>query len=764
MRSDEDQAIAVVLAAGHGQRMQPITSWIPKPLVSIDGCPILISNVKHLYAAGFRRIYVVYGRPTSVIPDFLATTDLAGAQVECVFQKEQRGTGDALLTAMNACGDFEHCLLMVGDTLYPQGYIADIWSHYACSNLDACLLLKELPFHQLARSSLVVLDDRRMVRSVIPKPAPNTIRSHKSRLADASLHVYGCLFKDYLERTTLSGTGELEIAGALSNWIADGGRVGGLVRPVAQHVTTVQDFVIHNLPFGRRLVALSEIERAIDDASDEDISGHVRSLSQDDLPFAYRRLKALASQPMDHIRRARTLAIISELLRVHACPLASAAAHCSDDNNGTLSPIERIARLEQRLEDQGFSPEICHHLAVSYARYSNEIVSENALAAALSRAVDTAQSTHFAQMVTVDIPARIAFSSSQGSDLSYVIEEKSAVILNCAIKVGGQYPGHIVIERIPEKRVDLWACDNDARASITDFDDLLAPVACDDRTILLRSGLRFSGIVTPERYLSLEQWLASSGGGFRVELRCSVRQGSGLGCSAILAAGLIRGLRDFAGLETSMEELLARAYCCERSYGRSGYQDVIGGAMGGMKLIQADATTGLFAPKIERIELVPELCKGIREHLLIFYTGRPHLNSPYLLTIPAKYFTRSGDYLFAYENGKQLTYAMAKALHRGDWKTMGNLVSEYWDDREYFEEGVTPDSAAIHRERLKLWSHGTALCGSGHGGYMMVVLREGCREDVTRYLRSCGVQPEDILDFEIAEHGIQSHVDGAAGV
>jgi D-glycero-alpha-D-manno-heptose-7-phosphate kinase len=228
-----------------------------------------------------------------------------------------------------------------------------------------------------------------------------------------------------------------------------------------------------------------------------------------------------------------------------------------------------------------------------------------------------------------------------------------------------------------------------------------------------------------------------------------------LGCSAILAAGVLRGLREIAGLPTDLPQLLARTYLCERVYGRSGYQDIIGGAIGGVKLIEADARTGLFCPRVERLPLSAEKMAAVSEHVVLFHTGQARQRSPYLLTIAAKYFTRSADYMHAYQNGKQLTYAMRDALLTGDWQRLGELVSDYWEDRESFEEGVTPEHAGKLRRQLQPYSYGTALCGGGHGGYMMVILRRGAREAALRYLSSQGIKADQVLDYRLTGEGLR---------
>lgn len=748
MRKSKRSVTAVILAAGHGERMKPITDWIPKPLVPVNGTPILISNIQTLSQCGFERIVVVYGRPTEVIVDFLSSAELGNVEILYAFQKEQRGTGDALLTAMNFAPATESYLLIVGDTVYPKEYVTAVWDRFASDDMDGSLLLKKLPFHMLSGSSLVVLDTQGLVSHMISKPAPNEIRRFKSNLADASLHVYSRGLRDYLSSIPLSAHGELEVTSALNAWRADGAKIAGVVGDAPTHVTTLEDFLLHNLRFGGRLIAIRRIEEAVSSGADTDLSGYVRMLHRGDLPFAYSRLKKLGNQLQDPMKRARALAITSEVFRSNSQGVDAAATN----------PADAFAQLENQILEGRANRLNCHHLAVAYGQQANELLGEAAFTAAIAKVAAVGEPTEYRSGVKVRMPARLAFSSSQGSDLSCIIEEKSAVILNCALKVNGREPGTVTIERIPDRRIELVAGNLRASGSIEDFDGLYGDISKQDPLILLKSGIRFSGIFNPDAGIPLDQWLSECGGGFKIGLDCQIGIGSGLGCSAILAAGLIRGLREFAGLQTTDVELLARGYCCERFYGRSGYQDIIGGLTGGVKLIQADAATGLFNPRVDSLPIEQQQLDGLVSNLAVFHTGKPHVRQPYLAAIPAKYFMRSGDYMFAYENGKQLTHAMAEALQNGDWEHLGLMMAEYWDDREYFEEEVTPDAARRFRKDLSDLTYGTALCGSGHGGYMMAVARPGKMDQILAYLASQGISGEQVLDFAVAEDGIRTEL------
>jgi MurNAc alpha-1-phosphate uridylyltransferase len=51
-------ATAMILAAGRGERMRPLTDHTPKPLLVVGGKPLIVWHIEHLHAAGFSRIVI----------------------------------------------------------------------------------------------------------------------------------------------------------------------------------------------------------------------------------------------------------------------------------------------------------------------------------------------------------------------------------------------------------------------------------------------------------------------------------------------------------------------------------------------------------------------------------------------------------------------------------------------------------------------------------------------------------------------------------
>ncbi len=62
---------AIILSAGYGKRLRPLTDRIPKPLVPVGGKPLIVHHLEKLAASGFREIVINLGHLGSKIPDAL---------------------------------------------------------------------------------------------------------------------------------------------------------------------------------------------------------------------------------------------------------------------------------------------------------------------------------------------------------------------------------------------------------------------------------------------------------------------------------------------------------------------------------------------------------------------------------------------------------------------------------------------------------------------------------------------------------------------
>lgn len=65
---------ALILAAGYGKRLQPITSTMPKSMVEVNGTPLLINTLNILAELGFNEVGVIIGHMADYIKNAVGTT------------------------------------------------------------------------------------------------------------------------------------------------------------------------------------------------------------------------------------------------------------------------------------------------------------------------------------------------------------------------------------------------------------------------------------------------------------------------------------------------------------------------------------------------------------------------------------------------------------------------------------------------------------------------------------------------------------------
>src|SRR5208282_3791637 len=108
---------AVILAAGKGTRMGDLTANLPKPMLQVEGKPVLEHIVEGLRdEAKIQDVFIIIGWQGHVISDYFGDGRRLGVQISYGEQKVQDGTGKAPEVAREWLG-VEPFLLVSGDIL-----------------------------------------------------------------------------------------------------------------------------------------------------------------------------------------------------------------------------------------------------------------------------------------------------------------------------------------------------------------------------------------------------------------------------------------------------------------------------------------------------------------------------------------------------------------------------------------------------------------------------------------------------------------------
>jgi CTP:molybdopterin cytidylyltransferase MocA len=111
---------AVVMAAGEGRRLRPLSERWPKPLLPIDGRPVLATLLRELAAAGIERAWIVVGHLAEQVEELVGDGAAWGLDARIARQPEPLGSADAVQRALKA-GAGPPLLVTGADTVFRRG-------------------------------------------------------------------------------------------------------------------------------------------------------------------------------------------------------------------------------------------------------------------------------------------------------------------------------------------------------------------------------------------------------------------------------------------------------------------------------------------------------------------------------------------------------------------------------------------------------------------------------------------------------------------
>jgi len=97
----------MILAAGRGERLRPLTDTTPKPLIEVGGKPLIVHHLDNLARAGFTDVVINLGWLGEQIPEALGNGNRFGLRIR--YSPEPPG-------ALETAGGIVHALEMLGDT------------------------------------------------------------------------------------------------------------------------------------------------------------------------------------------------------------------------------------------------------------------------------------------------------------------------------------------------------------------------------------------------------------------------------------------------------------------------------------------------------------------------------------------------------------------------------------------------------------------------------------------------------------------------
>ena len=223
------------MAAGEGRRLRPVTERWPKPILPIDGLPVVATVLRELGAAGCDRVTVVTGHLAEQVERLLGDGSAFGLELLYARQPRPDGSADAVSRGL-AAGAEAPLLVATADTVFRRGDPARFAAAFAEAGKPGAVAVRRDPPPGPRRAGVEV-EDGAVSRIVAAGETP---------FAHASLWGLGAELIAYLEG--LSGP-PYELAEAYQRAIDEGLRVSAFEVGPTRDLTDPLDLVKENFPY-----------------------------------------------------------------------------------------------------------------------------------------------------------------------------------------------------------------------------------------------------------------------------------------------------------------------------------------------------------------------------------------------------------------------------------------------------------------------------------------------------------------------------------
>ena len=231
---------AVILAAGKGTRLHPVSAMRSKAMAPVAGRPMVEWVLTSLRSAGVCDVILVVSEDDADIRRHFSARSVTDRSVQFVVQTERLGMAHALgLAAGLLDGDF---VLTACDSVTPETHVAALVAAHRRRNAAATLSLMEVTPDRFAKTGIVDWRGERVV-GIVEKPHPDDAPSNISSLP---LYVFSPEILPLLATVQPSERGEYELQDAIQMLVDGQALVTGVFTSERRQLTTVADLLALN--------------------------------------------------------------------------------------------------------------------------------------------------------------------------------------------------------------------------------------------------------------------------------------------------------------------------------------------------------------------------------------------------------------------------------------------------------------------------------------------------------------------------------------
>lgn len=210
---------AIILSAGEGSRMRPLTLTKPKTMLPVAGKPIIQYNIESLRDNGINDILIIVRYKEEIVRNYFGDGSDFGVNISYKTQKDFLGTANAISYGEDFIDD--SIIVLNGDIILDDEIIHEIIKKYNYLSPDTLMLLTEV---EDPSAFGVVEIENGNIKNIVEKPKREEAPSN---LVNAGIYIFNKDIFDKIRETEISERGEYEITDSVSLQIEDNKKVIG---------------------------------------------------------------------------------------------------------------------------------------------------------------------------------------------------------------------------------------------------------------------------------------------------------------------------------------------------------------------------------------------------------------------------------------------------------------------------------------------------------------------------------------------------------
>ena len=187
---------AMIMAAGVGSRLEPLSSVVPKPLVPLANMPTMDILVKHLASFGIKNIIANTYHKAEAIKEHYKNCSVVN--MEFITEVELSGTAGGVKKCQFFFDKGDDFIIMSGDGLTDIN-IKEAYESHKKSNAIVTIVAKDVEHKEVSKYGIIVPDKDGYVESFQEKPS---LEEAKSNLANTGIYIFNYEIFNFIPENT----------------------------------------------------------------------------------------------------------------------------------------------------------------------------------------------------------------------------------------------------------------------------------------------------------------------------------------------------------------------------------------------------------------------------------------------------------------------------------------------------------------------------------------------------------------------------------